>query len=51
MSEKKFQLTLVIEQQNIPQKWEFKNVSSIEQLAVWMIIKELAEKNIKKNLS
>ena len=51
MSDKTFQLSVTIEAQHTPQKWEFKNVTPIEQLAIWMIVKELAEKNIKKTLS
>ena len=52
MEKKTLKIEIEIQQQNTPQKWEFdKSVSGIEQLALWVIIKELAEKNINKLLN
>jgi hypothetical protein len=50
----KKELTVKIEvlPNNTPQNWAFsKDVSGIEQLALWVILRELADKNIKKLLS
>ena len=43
---KKFVLNLEIQEKNTPQTWIFENITRIEQLAVWMIVKECAEKQI-----
>lgn len=49
---KKFTLTVEIQDKNTPQKWEFlKDVSGIEQLAIWMIVKNLADKQIELMLN
>ena len=48
--EKTFILTVKIEENNTPQNWEFENVNQIEQLALWLIVKNLAEVQINKML-
>lgn len=50
-TKKEFILKIEIQANNTPQHWEFaKDITGIEQLALWVIVKELAEKNIKKLL-
>lgn len=50
--EKTLTIKAEIQGSNTPQSWTFsKDVSGVEQLAFWVIIKEMAEKNIKKLLS
>ena len=51
MKAKKFTLNIEIKENNTPQNWKFQNIASLEQLALWMIVKNLAEKNIKILLS
>lgn len=44
---KTFTLQIEIQDRNTPQKWEFsKDVTGIEQLALWVIVKSLADKQI-----
>jgi hypothetical protein len=46
---KKFTLTIEIQENNTPQKWEFsKECSGIEQLAIWFILCKLAKQQLKK---
>jgi len=48
---KKFRLDVEIQPSNTPQHWSFDNINPIEQLAIWLIVKNLAERNIKKALN
>lgn len=46
---KTFKIEIKILENNTPQTWEFSaGISGIEQLALWVILKELAEKQINK---
>lgn len=49
-SPKIFTLVVEIKDTNTPQSWTFDNITGIEQLAVWQIIKHIAEKNINNML-
>jgi hypothetical protein len=44
----KKKLTIVLEvlENNTSQNWTFENITSMEQLALWVIVKEMAQKNI-----
>jgi hypothetical protein len=47
--DKTLDISVKIEANNTPQTWTFSaGVSGVEQLALWVIIRELADKNIKK---
>lgn len=47
--EKTLIIKIEIQDANTPQTWTFsKDVSGIEQLALWVIVREIAEKNINK---
>ena len=43
---KSFVLKIEILETNMPQNWTFKNVSGVEQLAIWTIVKTLAERQL-----
>ena len=47
---KKFVLEVEIQETNTPQNWTFDNINPIEQVAVWMMVKVLAEKKIAEML-
>lgn len=48
---KTLEVKIEVQDTNTPQNWAFsKDVTGIEQLALWVILKELADKNIKKLL-
>lgn len=47
--DKTLDISVKIEANKTPQTWTFSpSVSGIEQLALWVLVRELAEKNIKK---
>ena len=51
MQKKTFKLEIELQTANTPHKWNFENCSGLEMLAVWTIIKALAETQINELLN
>lgn len=49
--EKNFNFNLELQANNTPMNWTFKNTSQIEELAIWTMLKSIAEKQITKLLN